>query len=674
MKSIHAVLVLLFIVFSLPLTGQHTSDNWELVATSVGDYTGAPVANGRIGILPWKEPFSVRHVILNHVFDISSESGVTRVLKGINPFVLRMNINGKQVTENNISGWQQTINMKEATHRTSFRVGGDAEVEYTIVALRNLPYSGIVNVRVKALRNISFDVTNEMDVPSEYVDVNHGYKSLYAGKKRVDILQVNASSEKRKHNVSASSLFIFPSERLQYSVKDNRQSSIEGKLVKGEEVSFSLVGSICTTRDFSDPYSESERQVIYCSHEGVESLLRAHKRLWEELWEGDIIIEGDDDAHKAVRFALYNLYSYCRAGSNLSISPMGLSSQGYNGHIFWDSEIWMFPPMLFLNQGIAESMINYRVDRMHAAAKKADAYGYRGVMFPWESDDAGEESTPIFATTGPFEHHITADISIACWNYYCMTNDLRWLKEKGYPLMKMVADFWVSRVEKNDDGSYSIKNVVGADEYAEGKTDNAFTNGAAKRALEYATEAAKICGEEAPSQWQEVGDNILFHAFDDGVTKEYIDYEGEMIKQADVNLLGYPLNLITDPVKLKKDLDYYESKVDNIHGPAMTYSIFCVQYARLGDADKATEMFNRCYLPNIRPPFNVLAETPTSQNPYFATCAGGLLQAVINGFGGLELTRDGVIQQSTVMPKHWKRLTIKGVGKDRLTYVVTNSH
>lgn len=672
MRIISLVINTLFL-FIIPLSHAQQNDNaWLMEATSTENYTGAPVANGRIGILPWKEPFSVQHVILNHVFDINDEHGVTRVLKGINPFIMTMKVDGEEVSTNNISNWKQCFDMKHSSHSTSFSIAGKAEITYTIRALYNLPYSGLITVKVKALKDISIKASNEMEVPEEYIDINNVFKSLYAGDKQVNILQTNTSSNKRMQKVASSSMFIYPKDKFEFMHEGQKQTSISTKINCGEEVSFSLVGSICSTRDFIDPFSESERQVIYVAHEGIESVINAHNRLWDDLWQGDIIIEGDKEAQKAVRFALYNLYSYCRAGSNLSISPMGLSMQGYNGHIFWDSEIWMFPPMLFLNQGIAQSMINYRTDRLAAAERKADAYGYKGAMFPWESDDFGEESTPIFSTTGQFEHHITADISIACWNYYCMTRDIKWLKEKGYPLMKKVAEFWVSRVEKNSDGSYSIKNVVGADEYAEGKTDNAFTNGAAIKALDYAIEASKLCGENAPTRWKEISRNIAIHYFPDGVTKEYIDYDGHIIKQADANLLGYPLGIINNPTQLKKDLEYYESRVDTINGPGMTYSIFCVQYARLGEVDKATDMFYRCYQPNLRPPFNVLAETATSQNPYFATCAGGLLQAVINGFGGLEITPSGIVQKKSVLPKHWKKLTIKGVGKDRKTYIVNN--
>ena len=391
-----------------------------------------------------------------------------------------------------------------------------------------------------------------------------------------------------------------------------------------------MAGVICSKRDFVDPYNESERQITYAIHEGADRLMAFHCQLWNELWQGDIRIEGDDDAQRAVRFALFNLYSFGREGTGLSISPMGLSSQGYNGHIFWDTELWMYPPILLLNQGIAESMVNYRTNRLAAACKRAITHGYRGAMFPWESDDAGEESTPTFALTGPLEHHITADIAIACWNYYCVTHDLHWLRSHGYPLMKAVADFWVSRAERNEDGSYSIRSVGGADEYA-----------------------------------IEVGKNIRILSFANGVTREHATYNGEMIKQSDANLLAYPLGIITDPKIWEKDMEYYTDRIDPKDGPAMSYSVFCVQYVRMGDAKKAYEMFRRCYEPNLRAPFGVIAETATSNNPYFATGAGGLLQAVINGFCGLQITDEGIVQVPSVLPKHWKKVTVTGVGPEK---------
>jgi len=662
----------LLLFFFVQTTKAEDASLWQLHAFDINaPYVGAPMANGGIGILPWKEPFSVRQVILNHVFDTDGPQGVSRVLKGINPFLLSMDVDGKEVNSGCITNWAQYIDMKRATHNSSFRADGKADIDYSICALRNMPYAGLIRVNVKALSSVSLKITARMDIPQEYSQPTQFFRKMRADATQLYMLQSFATSTYRQQKVSASSAFVFDEGKALEARYDetNKEIYFTIKLNKGDVLSFALVGSVCSTRDFSDPYNEAERQVIYAIHEGTEALMAAHCRLWDELWQSDILIEGDDEAQRVVRFALFNLYSSCREGSGLSISPMGLSSQGYNGHIFWDSELWMFPPMLMLNRGIAESMIDYRIDRLVAARKKAMAYGYKGAMFPWESDDYGEESTPTFALTGPLEHHVTADISIACWNYYCLTRDGQWLRTKAFPLMKEVADFWVSRVQRNDDGSYSIRNVVGADEYANGIDDNAFTNAAAIRALEYACRAAVICNEPVPEVWKEISRNIRILRFDDGITREHATYKGEMIKQADVNLLGYPLYFIINMQEQKKDMEYYADRIDPQNGPAMSYSIFCVQYARMGDAKRAYEMFCRCFQPNLRAPFGVLAETATSDNPYFMTGAGGLLQAVMNGFCGLQITGSGVVQLPSALPKHWKKVTVKGVGPEKKVYV-----
>ncbi len=674
MRKSFCIFFILFVSINFTIRAQNSNDGWSIVATDSKDYVGAPIANGRIGIVPWQEPFSIRHVMLNHVFDIGG-AGVNQALMGINPLHLEMWIGQEKVEMNSIKNWKQMLNMKEATHTTTFTIPGKAEVKYTIVALRNLPYSGLVNVEVKALNSISMKFLNQMEVPEEYVNVQKRLRTVHAGLdgKPELILQAEAESAKKAHRVIASSEFIFGGKNFEVKNEDQVHNILSGNLKKGETVKFSLVGSITSTRDFSDPNSESERQVIYVAYLGADRIMKEHTDLWKELWKGDVVIEGDPEAQLIARSALFNLYSSASAGSRLSIPPMGLSGTFYSGHIFWDSEIWMYPPMLFMNQEIAKSMVDYRTDRLKAAEQRALTYGYKGAMFPWESDDEGEESTPVNALTGQFEHHITADVAIAFWNYYTMTKDKNWLVKEGYPVMKKIAEFWASRVKRNSDGSYSIPYVIGADEYAEGVDDNAFTNAAAQKALRFAVSAAQIVGEKVPAEWKTISDGLVFTKMTNGVTAEYTGYNGEMIKQADVNLLAYPLGTIQDRNQIVKDLEYYTHKVDLKDGPAMTFSVFAVQYARLGDAENAAKMFKRAYQPNQRPPFGVLAETPTSSNPYFMTGAGGVLQALINGFGGLDITENGIIQHKTVLPKSWKKLTLKGVGPDRKDYVVTQN-
>lgn len=668
---IHALCFILGIILSATSIRAEEERLWQLHAVDIqAPYAPAPMANGCIGILPQKEPFAVEHVMLNHVFDAASPHVVSRVMRGINPFCLSMKIDNKKVDTSNISDWQQTIDMRRAVHQTSFHTLEKADVSYELCALRNLPYAGLIRVTVQACKDMLLEVRSGMGIPDDYSQSSIRYREMEADGNRMYMLESDATSRLGYRRVASTSSFLFNGEQIKPIYDEaTRELFFSIQLKKGETFCFSLVGSVCSSRDFFDPYNEAERQVIYAVHEGEEALMQAHYRLWDELWQGDIRIEGDDDAQRIVRFALFNLYSSCRGGSRLSIPPMGLSLQGYNGHIFWDTELWMYPPMLLLNQDIARSMLDYRFDRLPAARKKALAYGYRGAMFPWESDDSGEEATPTHALTGPFEHHITADIGIACWNYYCVTRDMRWLQREGYPLLKEIADFWASRVTRNQDGSYSIHNVTGADEYANGVTDNAFTNGAASLALKYACQAAEICGEKVPEIWRAIGENIRILQFENGVTREHSTYKGEMIKQADANLLAYPLGVITDEYRQRQDLEYYAERIDQKDGPAMSYSVYCVQYARMGEADKAYEMFRRCYEPNLRKPFGVISETSTSNNPYFMTGAGGLLQAVLNGFCGLQITDEGIVQLPSALPSHWKRVTVTGVGSDKKTYV-----
>jgi len=101
----------------------------------------------------------------------------------------------------------------------------------------------------------------------------------------------------------------------------------------------------------------------------------------------------------------------------------------------------------------------------------------------------------------------------------------------------------------------------------------------------------------------------------------------------------------------------------------MSLSVLALQYARLGESDKAYELFVQSFRPNQLPPFGVISEGAGGTNPYFVTGAGGLLQTVINGFCGLEVTDNGIKQLFSKLPKHWKKLTITGVGPDRKTYV-----
>jgi trehalose/maltose hydrolase-like predicted phosphorylase len=657
----------------------NAQDAWKIAASNIDpkNYYGITVANGQIGIVSSPEAFKIKDVVLAGAYDLYGRGRVSNFLKSFNLLNMYMEINGRRLSNADVSNMQQTLDMQHASFTTSFNYKDVATVSYTYYALRNLPYSVLIDITVAAKKDIALGSASVMEAPDALKDVQNYYNEIDRPHTTISLLTSTAKSPTGKLLMCASNAFIFSEAhgsepRVIHEMWDNNMHLMKfAKTMKaGETYRYSIVGSSITSAHHDDPLNEAERLTIFAKLQGRDRLIEMHNNAWNELWKSDIIIEGDAQSQQDVHSMLYHLYSFVREGNSNSPSPMGLSGLGYNGHVFWDTELWMFPAILQLHPEMAKSMVEYRFQRLEAAKRNAFGKGYKGAMYPWESAETGVEETPVWALSGPFEHHITADVALAAWNYYCVTQDKNWLREKGWPILKATADFWASRVERNGPGRYDIKNVVAADEWAENVDNNAFTNAAAKANLKSATDAAKILGIAADADWMNVANNIPVLKMADGVTKEHAAYNGEGIKQADVNLLAYPLKEITDIKQIKKDADYYSVRVPNEGTPAMTQAIFTLLYARLGDQEKAWHFFKDAYVPNLNAPFNVIAETKGGTNPYFATGAGGILQAVLNGFGGLEITPQGIAQLKTVLPRQWKSLTLTGIGPDKKTFVV----
>ncbi|MBN8665993.1 MAG: glycoside hydrolase family 65 protein [Chitinophagales bacterium] len=623
-----------------------------------------------IGIVSSPEPFKVKDVVLAGAYDLYGRGRVSNFLRSFNLLNMYLDIDGMRIDGKNVQGMEQQLDMKEAAFRTRFEVGDKATVEYTYYSLRHLPYTVLMDVEIKAKKDMTIGGASVMEAPDALRDVENYYNEIDRPHVVISLLTSTAKSPTGKLQMCASNTFLFSEEhghepRVIHEMWDNNMHLMKfsRKLKAGETYRFSIAGSSITSAHHDDPLNEAERLTIYAKLEGRDRLLAFHKKEWEKLWSSDIRIEGDAQAQQDIHSMLYHLYSFVREGTALSPSPMGLSGLGYNGHVFWDTELWMYPALLVMHPGLAKSMIEYRYQRLEAAKRNAFSKGFKGAMYPWESAASGVEETPVWALSGPFEHHITADVAIAAWNYYCVTQDKDWLREKGWPMLSATADFWASRVERNGPGHFDIKNVVAADEWAENVDNNAFTNAAAKANLQYATQAARLLGLTPDPDWEYVARNIPILKMENGVTREHATYKGEGIKQADVNLLSYPLKEITDPTQIKKDLEYYETRVPDAGTPAMTQAVFTTLYARLGNGEKAYHWFKDAYLPNLNPPFRVVAETKGGTNPYFATGAGGILQSVIMGFGGVDITPNGLGKVKSVLPPHWKSLEIRVEGK-----------
>ena len=202
----------------------------------------------------------------------------------------------------------------------------------------------------------------------------------------------------------------------------------------GRTYSFTQVASAVSSDDAQRPLERATQEVESARARGFERLAADNARAWLRRWETDIEIEGNPELQRVVRSMLFYLLCSADSGTKLGIPPMGLSSAGYYGHIFWDSDTWMFPSLLLTHPDVAHSLVAFRGRTLPAARENARANGFRGAMYPWEADERGEETTPQFAIQNArSEIHVNGDVALAQWQYYLATGDSTWLADEGFP-------------------------------------------------------------------------------------------------------------------------------------------------------------------------------------------------------------------------------------------------
>lgn len=394
-----------------------------------------------------------------------------------------------------------------------------------------------------------------------------------------------------------------------------------------------FVTAIATSLDAED-FVTSAREAYAAAMEKPEELFASHVQAWKELWDdGRIEVEGNLTLAQAISGSLYYTLSSLRPSWVFGLSPGGLATDGYDGHVFWDQETWMFPPLVLLHQDLARTCLAYRFERLQAAKDKAKKYGFKGAMFPWESALTGSEVCPgeIYSD---YEQHIIGDIAFAVKQLWLASGDQQWLMNQAFPLIRATAEFWASRALYNDSkNSYVIYNVMPPDEDAEVVNNSAYTNTIAKMNLKFAYEVLPNASES----WKAIAEN-MYIPFD--VTRnyhpEYEGYRGTEVKQADVILLGFPLMVNMSFDVRRSDLSFYEPRT-NPRGPAMTKSMFAIGWLDVDEPARAETSFNESYV-NAKAPFMVWTEGADGGGAVnFITGAGGFLQSVLFGYGGLRL-------------------------------------
>jgi len=428
-----------------------------------------------------------------------------------------------------------------------------------------------------------------------------------------------------------------------------------------------VASSVDTDRSLvATPQQSAAGTALVAAAAGYPVLLAANDAAWSRLWKSDISIPGDAAMTAQIHAATFYLLASMRAGVTWSTSPGGLSSDGYNGHVFWDMETWMYPALLAQYPEIAVTADTYRQKLLPAAEAAAAALStpaqpIEGAKYPWESALTGKESIPPGNDEGNDEIHIDSDIALAQWQYFEATGDTAWLRTKAWPVLKDIAEYWASRATPDPAGGYDIDDVQAPDEYRDHVDDDAFTNAGAQTALHIADEAASVIGQSPDPAWAKVaaGLKIPVDASAD-LHPEFDGYAGQTIKQADVTLLQYPLGVSMPSSLAQHDLDYY-SGVTDPDGPSMTDSVATIDAAALGSPGcTAYDHLNSSVNPFLAAPFDQFDETRSGGAFTFTTAEGGYLQEFLYGFTGLRWGT-GEITVDPFLPSQLPGVDVTGV-------------
>jgi len=433
----------------------------------------------------------------------------------------------------------------------------------------------------------------------------------------------------------------------------------------GQTYSFSQLASIVSSDEAPRPLEQANRQATAAEARGFERLAAANAGAWRSRWQTDIEIEGSPELQRVVRSMLFYLLCSADSGTRLGIPPMGLSSGGYYGHVFWDSDTWMFPSLLITHPDIAQSLVAFRTRTLPAARENAKLNGFRGAMYPWEADERGVETTPHFAVQNArSEVHVNGDVALAQWQYYQATGDSSWLAAEGFPVIRETADFWVSRstCHTSEDRCH-IENVVSVAEGLIGVTDDAYTNAVARKNLRIAAAASKRLGKTADPRWALLASKL--HLPYDSASQFFRTYEGAPDSTLGwvTPLLAFPLAVPMSPRAKRAQLEQaFAQLLKGGPGAMMGSTILAVGAAELNDRAMVDSLLPHSYRAHIKGPFLMLSETPANDAVNFVTGAGGFLQQVIFGWTGLRIGERGLEPAfPSLLPSSVKRLVLRNI-------------
>lgn len=474
----------------------------------------------------------------------------------------------------------------------------------------------------------------------------------------------------------------------------------------------------------SESLAKAEKIAESTAKLGFDALIQSQRAYLDDYWyKSDIVIDMKSDTNRlnqdingnrpsdqaAVRFMLYQLIQSVGRDAFSNVSAKGLSGEGYEGHYFWDTEIYVLPLLQATQPELARKLLSYRYHILPSAKARALELGHqRGATYPWRTI-SGIECSGYFPA-GTAQYHINADIAYAFIQYHLFNGDDEFLLNMGAEVIIETARTWleIGHFEKN---TFKIHCVTGPDEYTAIVNNNYYTNAMAKYHLEWTsrlydaytgektsshlkpqferlfqrlefTEAeSRLMARAAEAMYLPHDEAMGIDAQDDAFLSKPVwpfesteaskyplllhfhpltIYRHQVLKQADTVLAHYLLEDYTTDEVMRKTYDYYE-KITT-HDSSLSACVYGIMACRIGDTDKAYDYF--CESTSLD-----LEDTHgnTRDGLHMANIAGTAL-SVISGFAGFRITSEG-ISFRPVLPRAWSRYAFKLKVDNRLLNV-----
>lgn len=486
----------------------------------------------------------------------------------------------------------------------------------------------------------------------------------------------------------------------------------------GETLTFRRYVAVYTSSDCADPGAVALQHVEALRWEDFDGALAQHRERWQSNWErADVRVPGSRATEQALRFNAYHLMIAADSDPRVSVGARALTGRAYEGHVFWDVEIFKLPFYLHTRPELARNLLCYRFGTLDGARRRARELGYQGACYAWESTVTGDDVTPstirlkttgkeIPIFTGTQQVHVTAGVAHAVSQYWDATRDREFMCDFGVEILIETARFWASRCAPGPKGLH-IRRVVGPDEYHHSVDDNAYTNWMARFNLERAVDAVAWMKREYAETWAPLAARLAFFPDEpttwakvarelhcpapnaEGIIPQFegfFDLEDyilpreerlrapvtrlfewdrvnrlKLIKQADVVLLLHLFPDAFSPAVVAANYHYYEPITD--HGSSLSPAIHAAVAARLGLVEDAHRYFRESLWLDLS---NRMGNSALGVHP---ACMGATWQALVFGFLGIRFTDGGPVVDAAAgarLPPDWHGAQLTLVWRDRL--------